>query len=97
MLDNPSAAAPFNVLAEITSSGVILIWAQAIVIIIGMEKLMHEPGLKSLANATGTPASMSFRAGAYPCPRKKETPGRSVAITFASFNASIPLSLTRSR
>jgi hypothetical protein len=34
------------------------------VIIIGIEYDMQEPGLKSLAIATATPASISARAGA---------------------------------
>ena len=62
--DMSSAAAPFSVAAVIASSGVMCICVQAMVIIIGIENDMHEPGLKSLAIATATPASMSFRAGA---------------------------------
>ena len=51
------AAAPFNVEATSASSGVIFICVHAIVIIIGIEYDMHEPGLKSLAIATATPPS----------------------------------------
>jgi hypothetical protein len=42
------------------------ICVHAIVIIIGIDQDMQDPGLKSLAIATATPPSMSARAGAYP-------------------------------
>jgi hypothetical protein len=42
------------------------ICVQAIVIIIGIENDMHDPGLKSDAMATATPLSIKAQAGAYP-------------------------------
>ena len=51
------------VAATIASAGVIRIWVQASERIICMFKTGELPGLKSVASATGTPASMRRRAG----------------------------------
>ena len=56
----------------------------------GMDSVWEEPGLQSVARATGTPASMSRRAGAYWCfIRKKLVPGRRTAVTPERARASI--------
>ena len=66
--------------------------------IIGIDSVNEEPGLQSVASATGTPASTSRRAGAQTCfMRKNEVPGSSTAVTPAAASASIPCGETAIR
>ena len=59
------------VAAEIASAGDIFMWVQASDNTNGMLGVGEEPGLKSVARATGTPASINFRAGGnFSKPRK---------------------------
>jgi len=51
------------VAAEIASAGDIFICVQASDMTKGMLGVGEDPGLKSVANATGTPVSINFRAG----------------------------------
>jgi hypothetical protein len=69
----------------IASAGVIFSWRQARAIIICIENVGQLPGLQWVARAMGTPASMSFLAGAYLLVIKwKGTPGRSTPRVFFS-------------
>ena len=60
----PSAWAALMVEAMIASAGVMRSERQASAIVIGTLGVNEEPGLKSVASATGVPASISRRAGA---------------------------------
>ena len=50
------------VAAVIASAGIIFIWVQASERIIGIEGVGEEPGLKSVASTTASPASIITRA-----------------------------------
>ncbi len=64
----------------------------------GIDSVCEEPGLQSVASATGTPASTSRRAGAYLCfMRKKLVPGSSTAVTPERARASTPAGETAIR
>ena len=62
---SPSARAALMVTAARTSSGVIRRFTQANDIASGRLAVGEVPGLKSVPIATGTPASMKARAGAW--------------------------------
>src|SRR6056297_802207 len=84
-----TAAAAFSVMAVRISSGVIFKLDDAKWAITVGSLMVHEPGLKSLANATATPSSMSFLAGANDFPKKKLVPGSNVAMVWLVDNFEI--------
>src|ERR1041384_4884234 len=84
----PILQAPLTVAALIASAGVIRICVQAMDRIICIEGVGELPGLKSVASATDTPASINARAGAYRLsPRLNTAPGSNTAVTPACFKA----------
>ena len=93
----PTAAAPLSVRAVTTSPGNMPMRVQAMAPTSGRFSVRQVPGLQSVARATGTPRSISRRAGAKSTPRKKAVPGSSVATVPDAARASMPASLTQSR
>ena len=79
------------------SAGVIRCSVQASVSANGRWKLGAEPGLKSVATATATPASMSRRAGIGGWFRYMVASGRLTATTPAAAMAAMPASEMCSR
>src|ERR1700749_290810 len=88
-----SDQAPLIVAAAIASSGVIFICVHARESANGMLTVGDVPGLKSVASATATPASISLRAGGY-CfvLRKTLAPGTSVATVSVLASAAMSAS-----
>ena len=80
---------PVSVAAQSASSGEVRTCAHAMVIIKGMENDMQDPGLKSLAIATGTPASINARQGEHSHGSERSN---TEEITPASRMAAIPAS-----
>src|SRR5436190_4470606 len=81
------------VAALIASAGDIFICVHASDKIIGSEGVGDEPGLKSVASTTASPASIISRARGYDVdPSAYTDPGNRTGCTFADFNAAIPFS-----
>src|SRR5690606_2345823 len=85
------------VAAFMASSGVIFILIQAVATTRFMFPDGVVPGLKSVASASGSPASIILRAGVYGILIKKEQVGSATGIVLVPFNTSISSSVTISR
>ena len=62
-----------------------------------MFPLGADPGFISDAIASGNPASISFRAGVYGIPKKKDQPGKATGMVSDFFNTSKSSSLKTSK
>ena len=94
---SPTARAAYSVAPFSASAGVIFCSVAARVSASGRWKLGAVPGLKSVATATGTPASISARAGSGGVPRYSVAMGRLTATVPARASAAMPRLLTCSR
>ena len=85
------AWAALMVAAVMASAGVILRQTQAKAMTYCIDSVGDDPGLQSVASATGTPASIMSRAGANSSPIKnKVVAGKSTATTPASAMRRMP-------
>src|SRR5204863_8990100 len=81
------------VAAVIASAGDIFICVHASERTIGIDGVGDEPGLKSVARTTASPASIISLARGYDVdPSAQTDPGNKTGCTFADFKAAIPCS-----